>query len=206
MGGWVGSNAKIKRKCQHFTVASTLWALGKLPKFLAAGGISSTPAPRAGRRPTGERHSIRALQDSRGHQPCSRLWLEGETSGDPETTTAHGQPVQPLTGASESPGLFRSYNCSVLPCQVYQADGHAIPSFGKNIPCPTPNPSVPRETNSVGYLRWTSADLSSEGSGCTMNRNTQEEQNGKMPESNLRVHGSSRAAPSTAASRVQGTT
>lgn len=64
---------------------------------------------------------------------------------------------------------------------------------------------MPRETNSVGYLRWTSADLSSEGSGCTMNRNIQEEQNGKMPESNLRVHGSSRAAPSTAASQVQGT-
>lgn len=73
----MGSNAKIKRKCQHFTVASTLWALGKLPKFLAAGGISSTPAPGAGKRPTGERHSLRALQDSGGHQPCSRLWLTG---------------------------------------------------------------------------------------------------------------------------------
>lgn len=54
------------------------------------------------------------------------------------------------------------------------------------------------ELNSVGYLRYTLADLSTEGSGCFINGDTQGEQNEKMPESNLRVHGTSCVAPSTA--------
>lgn len=60
------------------------------------------------------------------------------------------------------------------------------------------------EMNSVGYLRCILTDLSNEGSGSIINRDTQEEQNEKMAESNLRVHDTSCVAPTTAGSQSPG--
>lgn len=59
---------------------------------------------------------------------------------------------------------------------------------GRMSPFCTKSLSDANGVNSVGYLRRILADRPSEGSGCVVNRDTQEEQDEKMRESNLRVH------------------
>lgn len=59
------------------------------------------------------------------------------------------------------------------------------------------------ETNSAGYEVHPCRPVE-RGPGCILHRGVQEEQKEKMPESNLRVHGTICAAPNTADSQSPG--